>query len=160
MTRPGDSPYSRARVKCGSVQVVRQQRSEVRVVVTAMALDAIAILLFAALGRRSHDEGGGVLSVAETAAPFLVALAAGWIVVLVARLAPTSVAAGVVLWVVTVTGGLMLRRTVWDRGTRPSFIVVAALVLGLLLVVWRVAVSVARRRSEIRSPSPPPGAGR
>ena len=139
---------------------MERRRSDRRLVLVAMALDAIAILLFAALGRRSHDEGDGVLDVLETAAPFLVALAAGWIVVLVTRLAPTSVVAGVVFWVVTVVGGLVLRRTVWDRGTRPSFIVVAALVLGLLLVGWRAGVSVARARREIRSASPPPGAGR
>ena len=139
---------------------MERRQSERRLVVGAMALDAIAILLFAALGRRSHDEGGGVLDVLETAAPFLIALAAGWILVLVARLAPTSVAAGVVLWVVTVAGGLVLRRTLWDRGTRPSFLLVAALVLGVLLVVWRGGVSFARSRREIRSASPPPGAGR
>lgn len=125
-----------------------------------MVLDVVAIMLFAALGRRSHDEGSGVLDVLETAAPFLVALAVGWVVVLVTRLPPTSIVAGFVLWAVTVVGGLVLRRTVWDRGTQPSFIIVAALVLGLLLVAWRAGVSVARSRGEVRSAPPPPEAGR
>ena len=147
-------------MKCGLVEVISRQRTDRRVVLLAMALDVIAIVLFAALGRRSHDEGSGVLDVLETAAPFLVALAVGWIVVLVARLPPTSIVAGVVLWAVTVVGGLVLRRTVWDRGTQTSFIIVAALVLGLLLVVWRAGVSVARSRGEVRSPPPPPEAGR
>ena len=142
------------------MQVVSRHPTDRRLSLLAMALDVVAIVLFAALGRRSHDEDSGVLDVLETAAPFLIALAVGWLVVLVARLAPTSIVAGFVVWAVTVVGGLVLRRTVWDRGTQPSFIIVAALVLGLLLVVWRTGVSVARSRGEVRSAPPPPEAGR
>ena len=146
--------------KCGSVEIMERRRSERRLVPVALALDVLAVVLFAALGRRSHDEGSGVLDVLETAAPFLIALAVGWLVVRATRLEPTCVAAGVVLWAVTVAGGLILRRALWDRGTAASFIVVAALVLGLLLVAWRGAFSFARGRSGIRSASPPTGAER
>ncbi len=131
-----------------------------RIWLAAVAADVVAVLLFAALGRRSHDTDSGVLAVVSTAAPFLVALAAGWVVVLVRRLPPMPVVTGVVLWAITDVGGLLLRRTVWDRGTAASFVIVASLSLGLLLVGWRGALSFTRGRGEIRSPSPPSKAGR
>ncbi|CAN5725815.1 MAG: DUF3054 domain-containing protein [Ilumatobacteraceae bacterium] len=126
----------------------------------AVAADVIAVLVFVVLGRRSHDGGSGVVAVLATAAPFLVALGVGWIVVLVARLAPLSVLAGVVLWAITVAGGLVLRRTAWDRGTAASFVVVAAIALGLLIVGWRSVVTFTRGAGAVASASPPFGAGR
>jgi hypothetical protein len=44
------------------------------------------------------------------------------------------------------TVGMALRGLVFDRGTAPSFVVVAAIVLGVLLIGWRLAVRVAVRR--------------
>ena len=126
----------------------------------AVAIDAVAVVLFVTLGRRSHDSGSGVLSVLGTAAPFLVALGVAWLVVLAGRMAPLSVMTGVVLWAITVAGGLLLRRTLWDRGTATAFIVVAAVALGILLVGWRAVLTFARGADEVRSPSPPSEAGR
>ena len=40
-------------------------------------------------------------------------------------------------WAITSAGGLLLRRTLWDRGTATAFVVVTAVVLGMLLVGWR-----------------------
>jgi hypothetical protein len=43
--------------------------------------------------------------------------------------------------------GMLLRRTVFDRGTAASFVIVATLVTGALLLGWRAAqLVVARRR--------------
>jgi hypothetical protein len=51
------------------------------------------------------------------------------------------------VWVVTVALGMLLRRTVFDRGTAASFVIVATLVTGALLLGWRAAqLVVARRR--------------
>ncbi|MGD9572255.1 MAG: DUF3054 domain-containing protein [Thermoleophilia bacterium] len=44
-------------------------------------------------------------------------------------------------------GGMLLRGLVFDRGTAPSFVVVAAIVLGALMLGWRLVVDLSRRRS-------------
>ena len=46
----------------------------------AFAIDAVLIVGFAALGRRSHDEGSSLAGILEVAAPFLIAMAVGWLV--------------------------------------------------------------------------------
>jgi hypothetical protein len=103
----------------------------------AFAIDAVLILGFAALGRRSHEEGSSISGVVEVAAPFLIALAVGWLVARAWR-APLAPATGVVVWIVTLVGGMALRSLVFDRGIAPAFIVVALLTLALLLVGWRL----------------------
>ena len=102
----------------------------------AFAIDAVLILGFAALGRRSHDEGSSAAGVVEVAAPFLIALVVGWLVARAWR-APLALRTGAIVWIVTVAGGLALRSLVFDRGIAPAFIVVALLTLAVLLVGWR-----------------------
>jgi hypothetical protein len=113
-----------------------------RLVAIAAACDVAAVLLFVALGRRSHDEGGNVVSgVLSVAAPFLIALAAGWVVARAWR-APLTMRTALVVWPITIAVGMVLRRFVFDRGTAASFIIVASVATGLLLLGWRL---VARR---------------
>lgn len=100
------------------------------------AIDAVLVLGFAALGRRSHDEGSSVSGIVEVAAPFLIALVAGWLAARAWR-APLALRTGAIVWIVTVAGGLALRSLVFERGIAPAFIVVALLTLGVLLVGWR-----------------------
>jgi Protein of unknown function (DUF3054) len=102
----------------------------------AATFDVVAIVLFVVIGRRSHDEGNALQGVVRVAAPFLIGLAAGW---LVARAwnSPTSWSTGLVVWPVTVAAGLLLRRFVFDDGTALPFVIVATIVLGVLLVGWR-----------------------
>jgi Na+/proline symporter len=102
----------------------------------AITLDAALVVGFAALGRRSHEEGVTLVGVLEVAAPFLIALAAGWLVARAWR-APAALRTGAVVWAVTVAGGLLLRSAVFDRGVAPSFVVVTAITLGVMLVGWR-----------------------
>jgi hypothetical protein len=117
-----------------------------RQIVTAVAADVVAVLVFVALGRRSHDEGGNVVvETAKVAAPFLIALALGWAAARAWR-APRAMVTGLVVWVVTVVAGMLLRRFVFDRGTATSFIVVATLVTGALLLGWRAAARAGSRR--------------
>ena len=113
----------------------------------AAAVDALLVILFVAIGRGSHDEGSAVGGVARVAAPFLIALAAGWLLGRRRWSTPLRIPFGVHLWGVTVVVGLVLRRFVFDRGTAPSFVIVTAIVLGAFLVGWRVLASrlVARR---------------
>ena len=113
-----------------------------RLVAVAAACDVVAVLLFVTLGRRSHDEGGNVVTgVLSVAAPVLIALAVGWAAAQAWR-APVAWRTGLVVWPVTVALGMVLRRFAFDRGTATSFIVVASVATGLLLLGWRL---VARR---------------
>jgi FtsH-binding integral membrane protein len=99
--------------------------------------DAVVVVVFAAIGRRSHAESGAVTGVAVTAWPFLTGLVLGWAAVLAVRRSwPSSVRAGVPVWVVTVVAGMVLRH-VTGKGTAASFVVVAAVFLGLFLLGWR-----------------------
>jgi hypothetical protein len=122
----------------------------------ALAFDVACVLLFVILGRRSHDEGNGVLSVLNVAAPFAIGLAVGWLVSPNVRRTPRSLRAGVDVWVATVVIGVLLRWFAWDRSTAFAFVVVATLFLGFFMLGWRVVVAgTSRPRSAVRSERPP-----
>ncbi|WP_417505457.1 DUF3054 domain-containing protein [Microbacterium sp.] len=112
----------------------------------AVIVDIVLVLVFAAIGRASHDENpAGFLL---TAWPFLIALAVGH--VLAALLPgrprrPWSVLWGTVVWVVTVAGGMLIRVLSGDTAEAP-FIIVATIVLGVFLVGWRAITALLRRR--------------
>jgi chromate transport protein ChrA len=109
----------------------------------ALAADVVCVLLFVAIGRRSHDEGGNVIAGAlRVAAPFLLALGFGWLALRVWR-QPLAWRTGVALWVGTVVIGMVMRRFAFERGIATSFIVVATVALGVLLNGWR---AIARAR--------------
>ncbi len=110
---------------------------------TAAVVDAAAILAFAAIGRRSHDETVGLLDVALVAWPFLVGALGGWIVTRAWR-GPLSLRVGFVVWAAAWSIGMTLR---WltGGGVAPSFLVVAGIALAALVLGWRVVVVVARR---------------
>lgn len=112
----------------------------------AVGLDVFAVVLFAALGRRTHDGDGALLSVLGIAAPFLLALGAGWLAARAWR-RPTAPLTGAVVWPITLVGGMVLRRFVWDRGTALAFVIVATVFLGLALVGWRVLLGLTARRA-------------
>jgi hypothetical protein len=108
-----------------------------RTVAIAATFDLVAIVAFVAIGRRSHDEGEALSGFARVAAPFLIGLATGWLVAR-AWTAPTRTKTGLVIWPVTIVVGMLLRRFVFDDGTALSFIIVATIFTGVLLVGWRV----------------------
>ncbi|HMN99005.1 MAG TPA: DUF3054 domain-containing protein [Miltoncostaeaceae bacterium] len=110
-----------------------------RVAVGAAVADAACIVVFAALGRASHDEGSAVGGTLEVAAPFLIGGAVGWAAARGWR-APTSLATGAAAWAGALVVGMLLRNLVWDRGTAPSFVIVTAIALGVLLLGWRLAL--------------------
>ena len=112
-------------------------------VATALGLDVFSVLLFVAVGRRNHDESAGVSGVIEVALPFLIALVLGWLVTRAWR-TPHALTTGVVIWLTTVVGGLLLRNLLFNRGTATPFIIVATLVLGTLFVGRRLIVRVIR----------------
>ncbi|RUQ98265.1 DUF3054 domain-containing protein [Labedella endophytica] len=139
-----------------------EDRPRGRVVATFFALDLVLVVAFAAIGRRTHDDGDilgpGGLGLAQTAWPFLVALAVGWGIARAWRRPVAPLRSGVVIWITTVVGGLLLRLAS-GQGTATAFIVVTTLTLGLLLVGWRlVAAAIARRRGP-RSTNHPSATG-
>ncbi|NUS91905.1 MAG: DUF3054 domain-containing protein [Nocardia sp.] len=112
----------------------------------AIAVDLVLVVVFCAIGRRSHDEAV-ITGLLHTAWPFAAGLAVGWIAAVAlarrtggagpfdgSRLWPT----GVVIWLCTLVFGMLLR-VVAGQGTAFSFIVVAAVVLALFLLGWRGA---------------------
>ncbi|MGB3697412.1 MAG: DUF3054 domain-containing protein [Gordonia sp. (in: high G+C Gram-positive bacteria)] len=112
--------------------------------------DLVAIGVFVAIGRNNHDEAASVSGFLSTLWPFVAGAAIGWaIAAAVARgrdLVPAALwPAGVIVWVSTVACGMVLR-VIAGQGTAASFIVVATLATGLLLLGWRaVALLIARR---------------
>lgn len=108
-----------------------------------LAIDVVAVLVFCAVGRRSHDEGLSVTGVALTAWPFLAGTIVGWLVSRAWR-RPTAVApTGVIVWLCTVAVGMLLRKAS-SAGVAVSFVLVAASVTALLLLGWRAAVGLTR----------------
>jgi hypothetical protein len=112
----------------------------------ALAIDVVLVVVFAAIGRASHGEDalGGLWI---TAWPFVVALAIGWCVTLAWRAPFAPVRTGLPVWAITVAGGMLLR-AVSGQGVQVAFVIVAAIVLAVFLIGWRlVAVLVRRRRA-------------
>jgi len=103
------------------------------------------VLVFCAVGRRSHDEGLNIAGIATTAWPFLSGTGVGWLAARAWR-RPTAVApTGLVVWVCTVAVGMLLRKAT-SAGVAASFVLVASTVTALLLLGWRAALLGARRR--------------
>ena len=115
----------------------------------ALLLDVVLVVVFAAVGRASHEEASPLVGALLTAWPFLVGTALGWVVVRALRRAwPLEVSPGVTVWFATVLVGLVLRRAT-GQGTAASFVLVAAVVLALFLLGWRALAALARRRAAV-----------
>ena len=112
-------------------------RIDARRIGLGLGLDVVSVLVFVVIGRREHDESGTLSGIVETAAPFLIGLAAAWLVARAWR-RPLTLPTGLVIWPITVLIGMIVRRTVFDDGTAPAFVIVATLFLGMCLVGWRV----------------------
>ena len=110
-----------------------------------LGMDIICVLVFCAVGRRSHDEGLSVTGVATTAWPFLAGTVVGWLASRGWRQPTAVVPTGVSVWLGTVVVGMVLRKAS-SAGVAASFVVVAASVTALLLLGWRTVVGLARRR--------------
>ena len=122
----------------------------------ALFADVACVLVFVVLGRRSHDEGNGLMSALGVAAPFLIGLAIAWAASPAVRRNPRSLRAGVDVWLATAVIGVVLRWFAWDRGVAVSFVIVAVLFLGFFMLGWRVvSAGVSRPRPAVQSPRPP-----
>ena len=109
----------------------------------ALAADVICIAVFSIVGRTSHGETADLLGVARTAWPFL----AGYVVGLLLSRGwrrPLSRPTGLVVWLCTVAGGMLLRAAT-GAGVQLSFVVVATIVLAVMLLGWRAVLALVRR---------------
>lgn len=123
----------------------RDDRATTRGVTAALLADAVCVLAFCTIGRRSHAEGITVTGVLETAWPFLSGTAVGWLASR-AWQRPTSLApTGIAVWLSTVIIGMLLRKAT-SQGTAVSFIVVAAISTAVLLLGWRLGARAVARR--------------
>ncbi|KQY64490.1 MULTISPECIES: DUF3054 domain-containing protein [unclassified Nocardioides] len=101
---------------------------------TVLALDLVLVIVFAAIGRAEHDKGNVVVGVLDTAWPFLAGVLVGWLLVRqLGRREATDIGSGITVVVSAVVIGMLLRVVTGD-GTAFSFIVVATIVLGVLLI--------------------------
>lgn len=109
----------------------------------AAVADAVAVLVFTVVGIASHD-GSLVAALGRVVWPFALAAAIGWAVSRAwrdpARLWPT----GVIVWAVTVLGGLALRGLT-GGGLAWSFALVTTLFLAITMLGWRALVAGIRR---------------
>jgi hypothetical protein len=110
-----------------------------------LGVDVVCVLVFCAVGRRSHDEGLNVAGIATTAWPFLSGTALGWLLSQAWRRPSAVYPTGVVVWLSTVVVGMLLRK-ITSAGVAGSFIVVAASVTAVLLLGWRAIAQFGRRR--------------
>lgn len=117
--------------------------------VVALGLDVVLVVLFAAAGRASHDSAV-LTGLWQTSWPFLGALVMGWLATRGWRAPHAPVRTGLGVWAVTLAVGMLLRAAS-GQGVSLPFVLVAAAVLGLLLVGWRLLVAggrvLARRRA-------------
>ncbi|MCM3500318.1 DUF3054 domain-containing protein [Microbacterium sp. P26] len=114
----------------------------------ALFLDVVLVVVFAAIGRATHD--GDVLGpfgsgLATTAWPFVAALLIGWAVTRAWRRPTAVVRAGLPVWAITVALGMVLR-ALSGQGVAVAFIIVATITLAVFLVGWRGIARLATRR--------------
>ena len=108
--------------------------------IIAAVVDLVLVVVFCAIGRRSHDEANAVAGLATTAWPFVTGAVVGWVATWALYrdkfdsylIVPT----GIVVWVSTVAVGMILR-VVSGQGTAFSFVLVASTVLAIFLFGWR-----------------------
>ncbi len=120
---------------------------DVKKFVVPAVVDVILVMVFCAIGRRSHEEANAIAGLASTAWPFLGGLIAGWVAALRLHADPVGLYPfGVSVWFGAVAGGMVLR-VIGGQGTAFSFIIVASIVLAIFLLGWRaIAALVLRRR--------------
>jgi hypothetical protein len=130
--------------------VPNTQELHIRPLFLAALFDLAAILIFTAIGRRSHAETLDLLGYAGTVWPFLTGTAIGWLLARNWRSPMRIWPQGVIIWLSTVIFGMLLR-TLSGQGVQFSFVVVASIATGVLLIGWRlVAHFVARARATHR----------
>ncbi|MDD7964322.1 DUF3054 domain-containing protein [Actinomycetospora lemnae] len=110
-----------------------------------IALDVLAVVAFAALGRASHAEDivGDLAGTLLTAAPFVAGAAVGTLAGRTWR-APLAWRSGLAVWAGAVVVGLPLRAALTGR-LPLSFAIVATVAIGVLVLGWRAVARLVTR---------------
>ena len=112
----------------------------------ALLADIVVVIVFAAIGRRAHEESNALVGALDTAWPFLAGAAVGWLITLAAKRCPLQAfPGGVIIWVSTVAVGMLLRQLTGDT-TAWQFVLVATCFNLATLVGWRLLAGIAMRR--------------
>lgn len=112
----------------------------------ALLADTVCVLVFVVVGRTDHGTGTAVGAVLSTAWPFLAGAVLGWAASRAWRAPAALWPTGVLVWAITVVGGMAVRRIVGE-GTPLSFVVVTSLFLAAAMLGWRaIALLVTGRR--------------
>lgn len=114
----------------------------------ALLADVVLVVVFAVIGRASHDEGVSVAGIAHTAWPFLVGVVVGTLLVVAMKNPPLSLVAGGLVWASTLVLGMLLRH-LSGQGTAFAFVIVAAIVLAVFLIGSRFVLGRFVRRKII-----------
>ncbi|HWM57673.1 MAG TPA: DUF3054 domain-containing protein [Pseudonocardia sp.] len=118
-----------------------------RIAALALGADAVAVVVFAAIGRTAHAESGDLLGLLGTAAPFLIGLGAAWATPMV-RAHPAGLRAGAVVVAGSALIGLVVRAGF--TGSLPLvFALIAMTSLAVLMLGWRaLSLAVAHRAAQ------------
>lgn len=111
---------------------------------TAIALDAVAIALFALFARIAHQTEEMPLNFVgwlSTLWPFLLGVGLAWAVALFV----IKQAKGWVIWLITVATGLIIWAIRNQQIPHWSFIIVASVMSALLMLGWRGIVHLVKR---------------
>lgn len=113
--------------------------------VLAAVLDLVSVVVFAAIGRAAHGEAWtGALA---TAWPFLFGCGLGWAIWwAMRRTEPVTLPAGVVVWLSTVAGGMVIR-ALFGQGTHWSFVLVSLVATAILMLGWRAVAALRARKA-------------
>ncbi|MFZ2511078.1 MAG: DUF3054 domain-containing protein [Gordonia sp. (in: high G+C Gram-positive bacteria)] len=118
-----------------------------------LALDVIGVAVFVAIGRINHAHGLALAGYANALWPFLVGLAAGWLLTAAISAARERSWAPQQLWVgafcvVTVVALGMPLRWLSGQDVAVAFVIVATVSNTVLLIGWRIAARVMARNKQ------------
>jgi len=115
-----------------------------------LLIDLVFVVVFAAVGRASHGES--ITGTFLTAWPFLVACLVAWVVLLILGDDGLGWRAGLIVWLVTLIGGMALRVAAGDTAA-VAFIIVATIFTAVTLLGWRlIGLRVAAGRARRTAP--------
>jgi hypothetical protein len=109
-------------------------------IVLALTGDIACVVLFAAIGRDTHEHGLDVSGILLTATPFAGGAAIGWLLCRAWHRPLALWPIAVVVWLSAVVIGLLLRGLA-GGGLAVSFQIVTLLVLGAFIVGWRLVAA-------------------
>jgi hypothetical protein len=111
----------------------------------AFLVDLLVLVIFVVVGRGSHDEGSGVEGFLRVWWPFALGLVVGTAATRLWK-HPFERPRVIATSLVTVAIGVVLRIAVQDRDFKVSFVIVATIFIGGVMLGWRALVMYLARR--------------